>query len=127
MDRGRHLLDLPPGSRALLQADWNVTVALALLLASALLGLATGRFFRVWALVPLSVLIAVASTISLQARGFDFAEGVPITIGCIVIGQMAYIFAGLVLFGPHGDEDLTQDVDDDPDDRGEHDVPRQDE
>ena len=127
MHRGRHLLDLPPGSRALLQADWNVTVALALLLASALLGLATGRFFRVWALVPLSVLTAIASTISLQARGFEFAEGVPITIGCIVIGQMAYIFAGLVLFGSHGDEDLTEELDDGPDDRGQHGVRGQDE
>jgi hypothetical protein len=126
MHRGRHLLDFSPGSRALLQADWNVTVALALLLASAVLGLATGRFFRVWALVPLSVLTAIASAISLQARGFEFAEGVTITIGCIVIGQMAYIFAGLVLFGPHEDEDLTQDVDDGPDDRGERDVPRED-
>jgi hypothetical protein len=127
MHRGRHLLDLPPGSGALFQADWNVTVALALLLASALLGLATGRLFRVWALVPLSVLTAIASAISLQARGFEFAGGVSITIGCIVIGQIAYIFAGLVLFGPHGDEDLTQEVDDGPYDRGEHDVRRQDE
>ena len=126
MNRGKHLLDFPPGGRALLQADWNVTVALVLLLASALLGLATGRFLRVWALVPLSVLTAIASAISLQARGFKFAEGVSITVGCIVMGQMAYIFAGLVLSGSHGDEDLAQEVDDGPDDHGEHDIPRQD-
>jgi uncharacterized membrane protein YkgB len=128
MHRGRHLLDFPSGSRALLQADLNVTVALVLLIASGLLGLATSLFFQVWALVPLSMLIAILAAISLQAHGFGFAGGVSITIGCLVISQIAYIAAGLVMFGSYRPKNLTQDeVDGDPDGRGEHDVPYEDE
>lgn len=123
MHRGRHLPDFLSGGRALLQADLNVTVALALLIASGLLGLATSLFFQVWALVPLSVLIAILSAISLQARGFGFAGGVSITIGCLVISQIAYIATGLVMFGSYRAKNLTQD---NPDGRGEHDVHGQD-
>jgi hypothetical protein len=92
-----------------------------------LLGFATGRFFRVWALVPLSVLIAILSAISLQVRGFGFAGGVSITIGCLLISQLAYIATGLVMFGSSRAEGLTQKVDDDPDRSREHDVGGQDE
>jgi hypothetical protein len=98
------------------------------MIASGLLGLATGFFFRVLALVPLSLLIAFLSAISLQARGFDFAGGVSITIGCLAVSQIAYIAAGLFVFGSHGVESSVQEkVDDDPDGHGKHDIPRQDE
>jgi hypothetical protein len=114
--------------RALLQADLNVTVALVLMIASGLLGFATGLFFQVLALVPVSLLIAFLSAIALQARGFGFAGGVSVTVGCLAISQIAYIAAGLLMFGPHRAESLAQEeVDDDPDRRGKHDVPRQDE
>lgn len=115
------------GSGALLQADLNVTVALILLIASALLGFATGLFFKVWALAPISLLIAILSAICLHARGYGFTGGVSITIGCLVISQVTYIATGLVLFGAPRAESLTQEIDDDPDSRSEHDVRGKDE
>lgn len=117
----------PTGGGALLQADLNVTVALILLIASALLGFATGLFFKVWALAPISLLIAILSAISLHARGYGFAGGVSITIGCLVISQVTYIATGLVLFGASRAESLTQEIDDDPDSRSQHNVRGKDE
>lgn len=111
----------------LLQADLNVTVALVLLIASALLGFVTGLFFQVWTLVPTSLLIAIVSAISLRARGYGFAGGVSMTIGCLAISQLAYIATGLVMFGSHRAEDLAQEIDDDPDSRGERDIRSKDE
>lgn len=102
-------------------------VALILLTASTALGIATGLFFQVWALVPVSVLIAILSAISLQARGYGFGGGISITIGCLVISQMAYIATGLVKFSSSRPESLTQEIDDDPDRGSEHDVGREDE
>lgn len=116
------------GSRVPLQVDLNVTVALILVIASALLGFVTGLFFRVSVLLLLSVLIAIISAISLQAYGFGFAGGVSITIGCLVICQIAYIAASILMSGLDGDEGLTQqEIDDDPDGSGKHDVRSEDE
>lgn len=116
------------GSRALLQADLNVTVALILLIASALLGFATGLFFRVSVLLLLSVLIAIFSAILLRANGFGFARGVAITVGCLVLSQITYIAASILISGWSSAEELTQEeIDDDPGKNGKHDVSRQDE
>lgn len=115
------------GSGALLQVDLNVTVALILLIASTLLGCATGLFFKVWALVPVSLLVAILSALSLQARGYGFAGGVSIAIGCLVISQLAYIATGLIMFSSSEPDSSTQEVDDDPDSRGERDVRSEDE
>lgn len=116
------------GSRVPPQVDLNVTVALILLIASALLGFATGLFFRVSILLLLSVLIAAISAISLQADGFGFAGGVSITIGCLVICQITYIAAGILMSGSYGDEVLTQqEIDGDPGRSGKHDVRGEDE
>jgi hypothetical protein len=115
------------GQRCSLQADLNVTVALILLIASALLGFATGFFFKVWALAPISLLIAILSAICLKARGYGFAEGVSITIGCLVISQVTYIATGLVLFRSSRVESLMQEIDGDPDGRSKHDVRGKDE
>jgi hypothetical protein len=104
----------------------NVTVALILLTASGLLGFVTGLFFRVWALAPLSLLIAIFSAISLQVSGFGFAGGVSVTIGCLVISQIAFIPARVLMVDWGGAESLAQEeVDDDPGSRREHDVPGQ--
>jgi uncharacterized membrane protein YkgB len=116
------------GSRVPLQVDLNVTVALILVIASALLGFVTGLFFRVSVLLLLSVLIATISAISLQAYGFGFAGGVSITIGCLVICQITYIASSILMSRAYGGEGLTQhEIDDDPDRNGEHDVRGEDE
>lgn len=104
-----------------------MAVALILLTASAALGIATGLFFQVWALVPVSVLVAILSAISLQARGYGFGGGISIAIGCLVISQVAYIATGLVMFGSSRPESSTQEIDDDPGRSGEHDVGGEDE
>jgi len=108
--------------------DLNVTVALILLIASALLGFTIGLLFRVSILLLLSVLIAAIAAISLQAYGFGFAGGVAITIGCLVICQIAYIAASILISGSYGAEGLTeQEIDDGPDRSGEHDIRSEDE
>ncbi len=105
-----------------------MTVALILLIASALLGFATGLFFRVSVLLLLSVLIAIFSAILLRANGFGFARGVAITVGCLVLSQITYIAASILISGWSGAEELTQEeIDDDPGKNGKHDVSRQDE
>src|SRR6185437_10001496 len=116
------------GSRVLLQVDLTVTVALILVTASALLGLVTGLFFRVPVLVLLTVLIATISAIALRAYGFGFAGGVSITVGCLVICQITYIAASILISGSSGAEGLMHhEIDDDPDRSGKHDVRSEDE
>ena len=98
----------------------TVLVALA---ASALLGLATGRVFRVWANVIVAPLIAFVSAIVLASHGFRFWEGVLVTVACLFVSQLAYLVgafldsrAGIANF-------LTDDVfDDQPDDNCEHEI-----
>ena len=67
--------------------------AFNVLIVSALLGLAIGLVFRVWAVTPVSLLIAIFSSIILRAHDFGFAGGVSIVIGCLVICQAAYFTA----------------------------------
>lgn len=69
----------------------NVTIIFFLLLVSAILGAATGLFFRVWALMLFSPLIAILSATALRLYDFGFAAGVPIIIGCLVVSQLAYL------------------------------------
>jgi hypothetical protein len=78
--------------------DWkhNVTIILAML-GSAIIGLAIGLFFRVWAILLVSPLISIVATIVVRADGFDIFAGVPIVIGCLVIAQIAYMLAVLRL------------------------------
>jgi hypothetical protein len=73
-----------------------VTIVFTLLIASALLGLVTGLIFRVWAIVLVSLPIAIFSAIFLRAHGYGFAAGVTVIIGCLVICQAAY-FAGIFM------------------------------
>jgi hypothetical protein len=79
--------------------DWNkdVTTALVLLFASAIAGLATGLFLRVWALLLVSPATAILAAIVLQASGFGVWSGVPIIIGSLIAGQLAYMVAVLHL------------------------------
>ena len=100
----------------------NVTITLTLLIASAAIGFATGFVFRVWAIVPISLLIAIASAIRLHEHDFEFAQGVSTTVGCLVICQITY-FAGSFALHLYGAADSTQEeVDGDPGHDGEQDV-----
>ena len=101
-----------------------MTFVFILLVTSAIVGLATGLVFRVWAMALVSLLVAVASAISLHAHGFGFAGGVSVTIGCLVISQIAYVAGGLFIVSRSDEaKDLTQEeVDGDPNSRGEQNV-----
>jgi hypothetical protein len=112
-----------PGNAHSLKAALNVTITFTLLMASAVLGLATGLFLRVWAIAPVSLLIAIASAVFLRSHGFGFAGGVSIMVGCLVISQVAYVAGGFIESCVGGTADLTQEeVDGDPSDGGEQDV-----
>ena len=95
-----------------------VLVALAV---SALLGLAIGLVFRVWANAIAAPIIAFGSAIALASHGFGFFEGVLVTVACLVVSQVAYFFR-LLLKSRVGIADfLADDVhDDDPGDNREH-------
>ena len=98
-------------------------IVLVALAASALLGLATGLVFRVWANVIVGPLIAFGSAIALASHGFGFSEGVLVTVACLFVSQAAY-FGGVFLDSRAGIGNfLAVDVfDDEPDDNREHDI-----
>ncbi|MGA7997353.1 MAG: hypothetical protein WCA28_20960 [Bradyrhizobium sp.] len=100
-----------------------MTITFTLLMASAVLGLATGLFLRVWAIAPVSLLIAIPSAMFLRSHGFGFAASVSITVGCLVISQVAYLAGGFIESCMGGTVDLTQEeVDGDPSGAGEQDI-----
>ncbi|WP_342735463.1 hypothetical protein [Bradyrhizobium sp. B117] len=68
-----------------------MTIVFCLLLASGITGLATGLFFRVWALVLVSPAIAILAAIVLQSSNFGFWTGIPIVVSCLLVGQLAYL------------------------------------
>jgi hypothetical protein len=100
-----------------------MTLVSILLVTSATLGLATGLIFRVFALVPVSLLVAILSAISLRAHDFGFLAGVSAMTACLVISQIAYA-AGLFMMSRSDQaEDLMQEeADGDPNSRGEQNV-----
>ncbi|TFV48408.1 hypothetical protein E4K65_12415 [Bradyrhizobium niftali] len=79
------------------------------------MGLATGLFFRVWAMVLVSPATAVLAAIVLQASGFGFFAGVSVIVGCLVVGQIAYLLAAFCVH--KGDISVQDEVYGDP---GEH-------
>jgi uncharacterized membrane protein YkgB len=106
-----------------LKAALNVTFTFILLIASAVLGLATGLFFRVWTIASVSLLIAILSAIFLRSYGFGFAGGVSITVGCLVISQVAYIAGAFIEARMCRTAELTQEeIDGDPSGGGEQNV-----
>ena len=62
-----------------------------LLLTSALLGAAAGLRFKVFALVPIAILIALASAAVLHKNDFGTGSGIATIIACLVVNQAAYI------------------------------------
>jgi|SRR6478672_7177645 hypothetical protein len=77
--------------------ELNLTIVLLLLLASALVGVATGFVFRIWALVLFSPAIAVFSAIVLRAHDFGLVAGVTVIAACLAICQLAYLAATYLL------------------------------
>lgn len=91
---------------------WTIILAL---LASAIIGLATGLFFRVWAMMLVSPAIAIIAAIVLQASSFGFFAGVSVVTGCLVICQIAYLLGAFRLH--KGAISVQNEADGDP---GEH-------
>lgn len=89
-----------------------MTTILLLLLASAVTGLATGLFFRAWALLLVSPVTAILAAAVLQSSGFGFWTGIPIIVGCLVAGQLAYLAGS---FHVHrGELSMQDEVDGEP-------------
>jgi hypothetical protein len=88
-------------------------VALTALVASALLGLAVGLLFRVWANVVVAPIIAFGSAIALAVQGFRLTEGVLITLACLVASQAAYVAGSFLALRTDVTDALTDDVPDD--------------
>ena len=96
-------------------------VVLTALVASALLGLAVGLLFRVWANVVAGPIIAFGSAITLALHGFPIAEGVLITLACLVASQAAYLAGTYLALRTDITDALTDDVpDDQPGEAREH-------
>lgn len=74
-----------------------MTIAFVLVVASALVGIATGYVLRIWALVVISPLIAVLSAIILRAYEFGMMAGVIIIAICLAVCQLAYFAAAYFL------------------------------
>jgi hypothetical protein len=64
-----------------------------LLLTSALLGAAAGLRFKVYALVPIAISIALVSAAVLHKNDFGTGSGIATIIACLVVNQAAYIIA----------------------------------
>jgi hypothetical protein len=68
-----------------------------LMLASTLAGAATGFVFKIWALIPISLLIAVSSAIVLRSCEFGMMVGVTVVAICLAVCQLAYLAATYLL------------------------------
>ncbi|MDR6304940.1 hypothetical protein GGQ85_002656 [Nitrobacter vulgaris] len=62
-----------------------------LLFTSALIGAAAGSRFKVYALVPVAILIALAFAAVLHKNDFGAESGIATIIACLVVNQAAYI------------------------------------
>jgi len=98
-------------------------IVLVVLAASALLGLATGLVFRVWANVIISPLIAFVSAIALSSHGFRFSGGALVTVACLFVSQVAYLVGAFLVSRARIANFLADDeFDDEPDDNREYDI-----
>ena len=98
-----------------------MVIVLVALAASALLGLATGLVFRVWANVIVAPLIAFGSAIALVSHGFGLLKGILVTFACLFVSQTAYLAGVFLLFGAGISDFLADHVfHDEPGDNREH-------
>jgi hypothetical protein len=100
-----------------------LTIALVLIVASALVGIATGYVFRVWALVLISPFIAVFSAIILRANEFGMVGGVTVIAICLAVCQLAYLAAAYVLHAR--DPSSHDEIDGEPGETSEQKIRRQ--
>ncbi|WP_456622557.1 MULTISPECIES: hypothetical protein [unclassified Bradyrhizobium] len=100
-----------------------MTIALVLIVASALVGIATGYVFRIWALVLIAPLIAVLSAIVLRAYEFGMRAGVIVIAICLAACQLAY-FASAYLLHARG-VSARDEVDGEPGEGSQHKIRRQ--
>ena len=68
-----------------------MTIALLLVLASALVGAATGFMYRVWALILISPPLAIFSAAVLRSHQFGMIAGIIVVAICAAICQIAYL------------------------------------
>nr|QDP22527.1 hypothetical protein FNV92_10275 [Bradyrhizobium cosmicum] len=92
-----------------LSSELNLTIASVLIVASGLVGIATGYVFRIWALVLISPIIAILSAFVLRAYDFGMLAGVTVIAACLAVCQLAYFAATYLLHGreasPHEEVD----------------------
>lgn len=100
-----------------------MTIAFVLIVASALVGIATGYLFRIWALVIISPLIAIFSAIVLRTYEFGMMAGVFVIVVCLVVCQLAYLAAAYFLHAR--DVSAHDEVDGEPGEASEQKIRRE--
>jgi hypothetical protein len=100
-----------------------LTIVFVLIVASALVGLATGYVYKIWALVLTSPLIAVFSAIILRVYEFGMMAGVIVIAICLVVSQLAYLLAAYVLHARNVSSD--DEIDGEPGETPEQKIRRQ--
>ena len=104
------------------RSEWEYIMIIVLIALAVSALLATGLLFRAWANAIVAPIIAFGSAIALASHGFEFFEGVLVTVACLIVSQVAY-FVGLFLESRVGIADLADDVlDDQPGDNREHEI-----
>lgn len=103
--------------------ELKLTIAFILMLASALVGAATGFVFKIWALILISPLIAIFSAIVLRAYEFGMMAGVTVIAICLAVCQLAYLAATYLLHTR--DISSHEEVDGEPGEAGEQKIRRQ--
>jgi hypothetical protein len=83
-----------------------------LVVTSALIGAAAGLRFKVFTLVPIAILIALASAAVLHRNDFGAVSGIATIIACLVVNQAAYII--VQIFTPAADLLSNEVSDSDP-------------
>ncbi|WP_256807384.1 hypothetical protein [Bradyrhizobium sp. Bra64] len=94
-----------------------MTIAFVLIVASALVGMATGYFFRIWALVVISPLIAIFSAGVLKYNEYGLVVGVTIIAACLAVCQLAYLAMTYLLYGQ--DVSAHDEINGEPREQGE--------
>lgn len=97
-----------------------MTIAIVLIAASALVGIATGYIFRIWALVVISPFVAIAWAIILRVYEFGMMAGVTVIAISLAASQLAYL-ATSYLRHARG-VSAHDEVDGEPGDISEHEI-----
>ncbi|OAF12783.1 hypothetical protein [Bradyrhizobium neotropicale] len=100
-----------------------MAVAFILIVASALVGAASGFVFRIWALVLIAPVVAIFSAIVLRSYEFGLVAGVTTIATCLAICQLAYLAATYLLHAP--DVSAHHEIDGEPGEEREQKIRRQ--